>query len=179
MLNAAYSFKDFTGQSLLDVPVEDLNNTTIRGSCFSQESRGDAVIFRPGLLGVTFERCNLDNVFVTPGNTIAEDCSHRRFLVQKDAQDWLVDESLAPLEPLDKARILAEGGNIDPAKIPLKHIVEKRMCADLYEKEFQGDTVSVSSQFREVPTILSTDTIKGITTYIVSGERWVNKKLGV
>lgn len=226
MLNDTYSFKDFTGQSLLDVPVEELNSTTIKGSCFAQESRGYAVTFRAALTGVIFEGCNLDNVFIPPGNIIADDCCHRRILVQKDGQDWLVDETLTPIEPLNKALIFTEGGNVDPTKIPLKYIVEDRIRSDLYDAQFPGNTVAASSWYREVPTVVSTQIVKVsvnitkaaheemlttreyapfignpkahdvedskgvivpgfvgligfIKIYAVSGEHWVNKRLGV
>lgn len=118
MLNDAYSFKDFTGQSLVDVPVEDLSDTTIKGTCFAQQGQVSTVVFPTAMSGVTFDRCNLDNVFVPTGNTVNASCAHRKILVQNDGEDWILDENSQPVDPISKTRILEDGGNVDPAKIP-------------------------------------------------------------
>lgn len=85
------SFTDYTGQLLTDETAEGV----IEASCFSQE-RPDSRIFPEGMTGVTFLRCNLDNVFIPEGNTV-EGGSQRRFMVQEDGYDWLVDENNNPI----------------------------------------------------------------------------------
>src|SRR3990167_602993 len=90
-LNDDYSFKDFTGRSNLEV------SGIIYGSCFSQEIP-DNHIFPDNMTGVTFIKCNLDNVFIPAGNTII-DCWQRRFKVQNDLNDWLLDKNNQPTMP--------------------------------------------------------------------------------
>ena len=93
-----YSCKDFTGKNLQSADFTGV--TLIEKSCFSQEAP-DSHIFPDDLTGVTFNYCNLDNVFVPAGNIVA-DCSTRRFLAHPDGTDWLVDENntmIAPLNP--------------------------------------------------------------------------------
>lgn len=82
--------------------------TEIVGTCFYRESPegepGDPrkVIFPPTMTGVTFTRCNLDNVEIpgfdgAPGgpNTVITTggaaCLTRRIRVQADGKDWIVD----------------------------------------------------------------------------------------
>jgi hypothetical protein len=75
-MNLKYSFKDFTGQDLSGEPAEDFTGI-IKGSCFAQEyldgdlisDSGGKTIF-PAITGVEFVGCNLDNVYVPPGNTV-------------------------------------------------------------------------------------------------------------
>ena len=92
-LNDDYSFKDFTGRSNLEV------SGIIYGSCFSQEIP-DNHIFPDNMTGVTFIKCNLDNVFIPAGNTII-DCSQRIFFVQNDKNDWLINELNLPIMPVN------------------------------------------------------------------------------
>lgn len=90
-----YSFKDFTGGVLKD--ADDISDITIIGSCFSQESP-DTHVFPDNMTGVSFVRCNLDNVFIPAGNS-TEDCSQRRYM-RIDGQNWLVDEDNNPVQVL-------------------------------------------------------------------------------
>ena len=57
------SFRDFTGWDFRDRPEYDFNNKIIYASCFSQEEP-DKPIFGDNLVGTTFIKCNLDNVFL-------------------------------------------------------------------------------------------------------------------
>lgn len=123
LLNKEYSFKDFTGISFKNKPVEDFNNTLIKGSCFYQEaSKGDNEvlkdIFPNGIVGVIFQRCNLDNVEISLGNIIQSDCINRKIQVQNDGDDWFLDEDLKPVEPMNKEQRLMDGQSIDPKDIP-------------------------------------------------------------
>jgi hypothetical protein len=123
MINEKYSFKGFMGQSLKGVPVEEFNNTEIKGSCFYQEAKETDVevlsdIFPDGMVGVTFQRCNLDNVEIPAGNTIDGRCSNRKIKVQNDREDWVLSNLNAPIEPVDKKRFLQKGKSIDPQDIP-------------------------------------------------------------
>jgi len=118
-INEKYSYKDFTGQYLTDVPASEFNNSEIVGSCFYQEwLDGDTMkdIFPAGMTGVKFTGCNLDNVFVPTGNVI-EGGTHKRIRVQKDMEDWIVDSGENPVEPLHKKRFEELGLSIDPKEI--------------------------------------------------------------
>jgi len=118
-----YSFKDYTNRNLLD--AKDLNGKTIYATVFMQEIP-DSRIFPEGMKGVTFVNCNLDNVIVPEGNTVI-DGSRKRFKVQNDLRDWLIDENNKPIEPLNKEYWMEQGYSVDPKDIPrqpLKDISE-------------------------------------------------------
>lgn len=110
-----YSRKDFTGRTLIE--ATDLNDQTITGSCFSQETP-DSEIFPVGMTGVTFINCNLDNVVIPDGNTLI-DCSNRRFQVQNDLNDWEIDHNDEPVK-LVNSLVLDKMGidQPDPASLP-------------------------------------------------------------
>lgn len=118
--------EDFTLET--DLPP----GTEIVGTCFYCESslgdNGDPYkhIFPATMTGVIFKRCNLDNVYVPPGNTITDDAgipsSHRRIRVQNDMADWIVDATGKPIEPANLKAAIADGKNIDPNNIPASPI---------------------------------------------------------
>lgn len=122
--NKKYSFKDFTGQSFVNVDPQEFNNTEIVGSCFYRESSLLDLsviknIFPIGMTGVTFSRCNLDNVNVPIGNTVSPNCCSRKIKVQNDREDWVLDGTNKPVEPVAKKLFLQEGKSIDPKDIPI------------------------------------------------------------
>lgn len=90
------SFKDFTGQ---DLSKREMKDIAIFGSCFSNETP-NAHVFPDDMTGVTFVRCNLDNCFIPEGNETFE-CSQRRFKVQNDNNDWIVNDEGQPIEPIN------------------------------------------------------------------------------
>ena len=90
-----YSYKDFTGRNLTGHTIEP---QVITGSCFSQE-KPDTAVFPQNMTGVTFVNCNLDNCAIPEGNTVIGG-STRRFCVQEDGFDWLVDGDNNPIERL-------------------------------------------------------------------------------
>lgn len=145
-INEKYSYKAFSyhGLSFKDRPVSEFNNTIIRGSCFYQEWReGDKEIikdiFPDGMTGVTFEKCNLDNIFIPDGNTINEikgGC-HRKIAVQNDWDDWILDDDLRPIKPTNKEQRLKAGVSIDPKDIPKKKFTKeerKQFEESMHEK---------------------------------------------
>jgi len=126
-LNEKYSYKDFTGVSLDSIGLSEINNSTVRGSCFYQEtsltaSRRDEIerhVFPETMTGVVFDRCNLDNVYIPSGNTVLPSCSKRLIQVQNDLEDWILsDADLSPAEPVDKKSFQDLGISISPAQIP-------------------------------------------------------------
>lgn len=123
-LNETYSFQAYPyhGLSFKEIPAEDFNNTTIRGSCFYQEwveGDKDVVkdIFPDGMTGVVFVDCNLDNILVPVGNTVVRG-TNKKLKVQNDFECWILDGKLDPVEPMNKEERLASDVSIDPADIP-------------------------------------------------------------
>lgn len=109
----SFDNKDFTNRDLSE--CAGLSGKTIIGSCFSQEIPRNP--FPAGMTGTTFVSCNLDNCLVPVGNTIDPSCSHRLFACQIDGYDWIVDDNLHPLTPLNLEYHIENGLNTDPTKI--------------------------------------------------------------
>jgi len=109
-----YSHKDYTTGKLY--AEKNLKNLIIYNSCFSKETP-DLKVFPTEMTGVTFYNCNLDNCFIPPGNTVIGGAT-RRFMVQNDRNDWLIDKDNKPLEPLNKTEYIKLGLNIDPKDLP-------------------------------------------------------------
>lgn len=109
------SNKDMTGWDLSD--RKDLDGKIIYNSCLSHETP-NAEILPSNLSGAIFIACNLDNVLIPKGNQII-DCSVKRFQIQNDGEDWIIDtKTLDPVEPIAKKMFLKLGLSIDPADIP-------------------------------------------------------------
>lgn len=117
MINEKYSHKDFTGKSLVDIKPEELNDSIIIGSCFYQENVPDCKVFPDGAKGITFIDCNLDNVLLPPESKL-QNSSNRRILMQNDLEDWILDEKLKPIVPIEKKLFLELGLSIDSKDIP-------------------------------------------------------------
>lgn len=121
--NVKYSFKSFNEMSFKDVPVEEFNNTTIKGSCFFQafplESKKEPVdIFPDGMTGVTFIACNLDNVWIPPGNTLI-DCTNKWIVLKNDGYNWEKDKSTKkPKKPVADFFYDKNGWSKNPKDIP-------------------------------------------------------------
>lgn len=125
-LNEKYSFKDFMNQSFKTVDPSEFNNTCIKGSNFYQEADIDATlekdiiksIFPVGMTGVEFVRCNLNNVDLPINNTTDSTSVRETIKVQNDLEDWKLDASLKPLEPVFKERYEKLGLSTKPEDIP-------------------------------------------------------------
>ena len=92
-----HSYQNYAGSTHL-VEVAPIIGVTITGSCFSQE-RPDTQVFAAGSRDNTFIDCNLDNVLLPPNSTVIRGCA-RRFMVQADGTDWIVDAQNNPVEPI-------------------------------------------------------------------------------
>lgn len=120
-INEKYSYKDFSGQSFKDVPVEEFNNSTIASSVFYQENEPDKDIFPDGLVNVEFKRCNLSNVLVKTGMVVDYTNVVQKIKVQNDLEDWIVvknGEEWNPVEPTSKEQFIELNISIDPKDIP-------------------------------------------------------------
>jgi hypothetical protein len=114
--NEKLSHKDFTHQTFLMDDPALWSNTTIVGTCFYQE--GDwRDVFPAGMIGVVFERCNLDNCIIPAGNTVVGGCN-RNIKVQNDMEDWICDAQGKPTEPLNKLMYLRQGIEPDAKWMP-------------------------------------------------------------
>lgn len=109
-------FEDFTGRSFRNTKVP----RRITGSCFSQET--PVKIFPDDMNGVTFERCNLDNVILPPGNNMI-DCSNRMFKAQNDLEDWEL-ENEKPKRPMNARKFQKYNLSTEPKDIPKKKLDE-------------------------------------------------------
>lgn len=134
-INEKYSYKAFPyhGLSFKDRPASEFNNTTIRRSCFYQEwAEGDTEIIKDifplGMVGVIFEECNLDNVLIPLGNT-NKNSINKKIKAQNDLEDWVLDNSLKPKEPMNKEQRLKAGVSIDPKDIPSKKFTKEEKYA--------------------------------------------------
>ena len=145
-INEKYSFKLFPyhGGSFKDVDASEFNDTIIKGSCFYQEwVKGDAEvekdIFPDGMTGVTFERCNLDNVLVPVGNNAVRGIN-RLIKVQHDWDDWILKKAdKKPKEPVNKKQRLKKGISIDPNDIPKNKWTKEERKA--YEDILDGPNI--------------------------------------
>lgn len=150
-----YSNKDMTGWDLSD--RTDMSGLVIHGFCLSNE-KPDANVLPSDLRGVTFLACNLDNVVIPDGNILIN-CSNRRFQVQTDGDDWVVNQELEPLEPLNKKHYQMMGKSIDPADLPEVYLIERVLAKKIYDKRFEDGLSCTEIEFRELPEIISQETI--------------------
>ena len=127
MINEKYSFKNFAAQSFKHLPASEFDNTIIKGSCFAQEIPHEEEfaikdIFPDGMTGVTFQRCNLDNVLIPVGNIIESadgiESTNKKIQRQNDLEDWILDENDNPIEPMNKKEYIKLGISTDPKDIP-------------------------------------------------------------
>jgi len=109
------------GKTLLE--ADDLEGAVIYGSCFSQETP-DTDVFPINIKKITFYNCNLDNVKIVKPGWIVIGGSERRFKVQNDRMDWIVDNGNIPLEPIDKEEYIKLGISISPSDLPLEMMKE-------------------------------------------------------
>jgi len=123
-LNTKYSNKDFTHKTFTDRPASEFNNSIIFNTCFYQEkdvkeSKIWLKVFPDDMTGVTFKKCNLDNVFIPLGNTVDKSCTHRIIKVQNGRNDWILYANGTAKEPLRKSEYIKLGISIDPKDIPV------------------------------------------------------------
>jgi hypothetical protein len=113
-----WSYRGYTALEAKEIP----DGMTIRGGQFGQE-HPETHIFREDMTGVTFVNCNLDNVFIPPGNTVV-DCRQRIFEAQTDGNDWELDPvTRAPMRPLIHKLLTKRGITLpDPVKLPAKRV---------------------------------------------------------
>lgn len=116
-LNEKHSYKDYTHKTFVDTKPEEWNDSEVIGSCFHNE-KPKSEIFPEGIKGVKFIRCNLDNIVIPKDCTVEGGCN-RLIQEQKDGEYWLLDEYLAPIEPLNKGAYVKLGLSISPTSIPI------------------------------------------------------------
>lgn len=113
-----YSLKSFVRIDLSS--AKDLNGQTIYASHFAREVP-DTHVFPDDMLGVTFVRCHLENVYVPPGNILI-DCWTTRYKVQNDLRDWEIDSENKPVKLINEEKWKDEGYSIDAKDIPAQKI---------------------------------------------------------
>ncbi len=134
-INEKYSFQDFTGKTLTDIPPEEFNNTVIIGSSFFHFNKPNTWVFPENMTGVVFKQCNLDNVYIPIGNFIITEgndkSTNKKIKTQNDLDDWILDDNLNPLEPMNKEERLKAGVSINPLDIPEREFTKEE------RKEFE------------------------------------------
>ena len=122
-INEKYSFKKLKNQNFTKLDAKEFNNSEIVGSNFSQENKPYSSIFPEGMTGVTFERCNMNNVDVPSGNTVSGGCNvHMK--VQNDLEEWVVGKDGKPIEPFHKGEFEKYKISTDPIDIPAVKLTE-------------------------------------------------------
>lgn len=138
-MNDKYSFKNFTNQDLSK--EKDLKNINIYSSTFYQQcglndTPGWRHIFPEDMKGVTFYNCDLNNVYVPPGNTIIDPCGRHKLLKeQNDRTQWILNEDLSPKAPLHYEYFIKLGISTDPKDIPLTPMIKNLMKVKEDEKK--------------------------------------------
>jgi len=116
-LNEKYSYKDFTNKILTDTDPKEWNDSEVIGACFYNE-KPLTEVFPEGVSGVKFVKCNLDNIVIPKDCTIEGGC-RRLIQVQNDGEEWVLDEHLKPIEPLNKAVYVKLGLSVLPSALPI------------------------------------------------------------
>lgn len=182
--NKKYSYFIGQNQSFKNRPASEFNNSIIIGANFYQENAPKSDIFPDGMTGVVFKRCNLQNVNIPVGNTVENDCDIRQILIQNDGRDWIVDDNLNPIEPIDKERLLKEGLSIDPADIPAEFIRIEQISKEEWDKTYGQRKIPENSWYTDIPTIIETKikrvkNLRGKVSikeyYIISGKAYKYK----
>ena len=168
--NEKYSHKDFTGQSFKDILAEEFNNSEIVGSCFYHEAHEDELevlkdVFPANVIGMKLINCNLDNVKIPVGAELVGNCCNRRIKVQNDTEDWVLDDNMNPIEPINKKRRLRQGISIDPKDIPKEFIRTSLITKKEWDATYGKNIVPSSSWFKELP-IVTEERTKKVTSYI-------------
>lgn len=109
-----WSFKNFSNLDLHH--LIRLHDVVIYESSFYWE-RPDSEPFPSWATGITFVKCNLDNIVIPP-DAIVIDCTTRRFEVQNDLRDWEIDENGDPIKVMGEKAWIKQGYSVDPADIP-------------------------------------------------------------
>ena len=136
--NDKYSGKGYPYHGLSFKDATDLKpGTIIYASVFYQEwAKGDVKvekhIFPDTMKGVTFYNCNLDNVYVDETKNTIIGGTHLAIQVQNDWDDWVLDNNLKPIEPMNKERRMEAGISINPKDISSVKFTKKER--EQYEK---------------------------------------------
>lgn len=120
-INMKYSYGSFAGKSFTAAAAGEFNGQVIYKSVFAQENP-DTPVFPPGVSGLLLVCVNVDNVLIPAGVTVNNRggaCgSSRRYKVQNDGRDWIVDGSNRPVRLVNEESEQASGRSIDKADIP-------------------------------------------------------------
>ena len=119
--NDGLSVKNFKNTSFRHTPIAP--GTTIYASFFSREIP-DSVVFQSTMTNVTFILCHLNNVTIPAGNIIKGIRAPIRYQVQNDLEDWRIDGSNNPVEPLLRDIFLELELSTQPADIPAQRMSE-------------------------------------------------------
>lgn len=98
-INTKYSYKNFRGADLTGEDPADFSHSTIVGSTFFQPNSPKTIVFPSGVIGITFERCNLDNVVLPEASILIQSSN----LLIRDTDDGarVLDDDLEIIDTLE------------------------------------------------------------------------------
>jgi len=114
--------RGFKRQSFINVDPEEFNNTEIIGSSFSQ-TEAFTDVFPPGMAGVVFTNCNLNNCNMPNDNAVVNG-THEHHKTQNDGEEWIINGGMKPKNPLCPERFDKYGLSKDPLDIPAEPVEE-------------------------------------------------------
>ena len=92
MKNELFSNKNFTNMLFISINPALLNNTTITGSCFYQETNNFTKIFPDNIENVILEDCNFDNCLLQEG-IILDNTTNKQIKYNLESYaDYIIDE---------------------------------------------------------------------------------------
>ena len=126
-----YSGKGYPYHRLSFKHETDMKDINIYGSVFYQEClEGEEVVkdIFPDDATITFYNCNLDNILIPSGCQVIGG-SNKKLKIQNDWEDWILDNDLKPIKPMNKELRLEKGISVLPKDIPKKKLTKEERNA--------------------------------------------------
>lgn len=98
-INEKYSYKDFSGQILINEPAGDFSNSEIIGANFFQCNQPRKNVFPSGSENIEFIDCNLDNCVLPSNSTLTRSTNLQIKVI--DGEDCIVDELENKINTID------------------------------------------------------------------------------
>lgn len=142
-----YSHRVFSNWNFIGLDI-DLSSRTICDSSFAQEIP-NSVIFPDSYKYINFVHCDMKNVDVGLDNILIE-CDNRKYQVQNDLEDWVIDEFGTPIEPLNKDLFIDLGLSIDPIDIPIEPMKESITNKARTQKNKENEILRLQEEIKRL-----------------------------